>query len=99
MHAYYKRHRPHTNRSLTLTLALTLTPTPTPTPTPTSTPTPNPKPNQVMARVGASCSARREATRSTEIAPSSMEMGEHGGAYGPSSLEGEEGADADELAT
>ena len=52
-----------------------------------------------MARVGASCSARREATRSTEIAPSSMEMGEHGGAYGPSSLEGEEGADADELAT
>ena len=52
-----------------------------------------------MARVGASCSARREATSSAEIAPSSMEMGAHGGAYGPSSLEGEEGADADELAT
>ena len=59
-----------------------------------------------MARVGASCSARREATSSAEIAPSSaeiaassMEMGVHGGAYGPSSLEGEEAADADELAT
>ena len=73
--------------------------TPALTPTPTPTPTPNPNPNQVMARVGASCSARREATSSTEIAASSMEMGVHGGAYGPSSLEGEEGADADELAT
>ena len=49
--------------------------------------------------MGASCSARREAASSTEIAPSSTEMGAHGGAHGPSGLEGEEAADADELAT
>ena len=40
-----------------------------------------------------------DAWSSAEIAASSMEMGVHGGAYGQSSLEGEEGADADELAT
>ena len=49
-----------------------------------------------MSAAGAS---KFRAASSTEIAPSSMEMGVHGGAYGPSSLEGEEGADADELAT